>query len=359
LTGICMSDAESCDKDVSYEEIATSYKELCVRSEEVCKALEKQKRTITRLQAEKSELLSTISGLNDEVTLLNSKIEHMRKQVRMMNNVTDMLEEILEVGQKSGKKKGIDFDYQPMNTQKQKPAKDFVPSEGKYDPTMSKLMFQHPKRHQGTKTKTKPQPWICHYYGRKGNIRPFCFKLYGFIAHTSFKASSREDWYFDSGCSRHMTGFEKFLVDIKSYSTSFVTFGDGAKGEIKGVGKLINSGLLKLEDVLLVKGLTANLISISQLCDQGLKVNFTKSECLVTNDKGDVLMKGVRSKDNCYLWVPQEAADLSTCLISKEDEVKLWHQKHGHLNLREMKMIISEEAIRGLPKLKIEEGNIC
>ncbi|MCI86594.1 gag-pol polyprotein, partial [Trifolium medium] len=62
-----------------------------------------------------------------------------------------------------------------------------------------------------------------------------------------------------------MTGVEKFLVDIKSYSTSFVTFGDGAKGETKGVGKLANNGLPKLDNVLLVKGLTANLISISQL----------------------------------------------------------------------------------------------
>ncbi|PNX79393.1 gag-pol polyprotein [Trifolium pratense] len=70
-------------------------------------------------------------------------------------------------------------------------------------------------------------------------------------------------------------------------------------------------------------------------------------------------MKGVRSKDNCYLWVPQEENNLSTCLISKEDEVKLWHQKLGHLHLKGMKKAIAEEAIRGLPKLKIEEGSIC
>jgi hypothetical protein len=33
----------------------------------------------------------------------------------------------------------------------------------------------------------------------------------GLIAHTSLRASSQEDWYFDSGCSRHMTGVEKYL----------------------------------------------------------------------------------------------------------------------------------------------------
>ncbi|MCI14113.1 putative gag-pol polyprotein, partial [Trifolium medium] len=90
-----------------------------------------------------------------------------------------------------------------------------------------------------------------------------------------------------------------------------------------------------------------------------MKVNFTKSECLVTDVKGEVVMKGTRSKDNCYLWVPKENTNLSTCLTSKEDEVKLWHQRLGHLNLRGMKKAITEEAIKRLPKLKIEESNIC
>lgn len=64
-----------------------------------------------------------------------------------------------------------------------------------------------------------------------------------------------------------MTGVKKFLVDIKSYSTSYVTFSDGAKGEIKGVGILACTGLMSLDDVMLVKGMTTNLISVSRLYD--------------------------------------------------------------------------------------------
>jgi len=41
-------------------------------------------------------------------------------------------------------------------------------------------------------------------------------------------------------------------------------------------------------------------------------------------------MKGARSKDNCYVWVPLEEAHMFTCLVSKEEEVKFWHQKLGH-----------------------------
>lgn len=50
------------------------------------------------------------------------------------------------------------------------------------------------------------------------------------VAHTSFRASSREDWYFDGGCSRHMTRVKKYLVDIKSYSSNYVAIGDEANG---------------------------------------------------------------------------------------------------------------------------------
>lgn len=156
-----------------------------------------------------------------------------------------------------------------------------------------------------------------------------------------------------------MSGVNKFLVDIKQHSTSYVTFGDGSKGEIKGIGKLEYAGLPSLDNVLFVKGMIVNMISINKLCDQGLKVNFNKFECLITNQKNEIVMKGARSKDNCYLWTPQETDCFSTCLMTKEDEVNLWHQKLGHLHLKGMKKIWSKEAVKGVPKLKIEEGKIC
>ncbi|CAJ2661891.1 unnamed protein product [Trifolium pratense] len=298
LTGVCTSDTESCDEELTFDELAESYKELCLRSEEVCRISEKQKETISKLQTERIVNLTKISEIGVKCEEGLKTIEEQKAIIA--NLETDKLEQLAEISK-------LNEEVDVTNT--------------------------------------------------KGCAAESCEK--SLIAHTSLRASSKEDWYFDSGCSKHMTGVEKYLMDIKSYATSFVTFGDGAKGEIKGIGRLIDNGLPKLENVLIVKGLTANLISIRQLCDQGMQVNFTKNECLVTNDEGDILMKGVRSKDNCYLWVPLEEANVSTCLLTKEDEVKLWHQKLGHLNLKSMKRAISEEAIRGLPNLQIQEDNIC
>jgi len=156
-----------------------------------------------------------------------------------------------------------------------------------------------------------------------------------------------------------MTRVDKYLEDVRPYATGYVTFGDGAKGKIVGIGNLTKQGFPRLDDVLLVNGLTANLISISQLCDLGLQVNFSKPECHISDEKGEVLMKGTRSKDNCYLRVSQEEAFISTCLLSKEEEIKLWHQRLGHLHLKGMKKALSSEAIRGLSDLKIVESSIC
>ena len=62
-----------------------------------------------------------------------------------------------------------------------------------------------------------------------------------------------------------------------------MSFGDGMKRRVLGKGTLNNDGLLRLNSVLHVKGLKANLISISQLCDQNLFVKFTKNNCKVFN----------------------------------------------------------------------------
>ena len=97
------------------------------------------------------------------------------------------------------------------------------------------------------------------------------------------------------------------------------------KAKIIGKGQLNYPGLSCLTEALLVEGLTANLISISQLYELNLHVNFTCDECVVINEEQDELMKGTRSQDNCYMWSPVKDSQVAKCLLSKADEAKLWH----------------------------------
>ncbi|POO00877.1 hypothetical protein TorRG33x02_035080, partial [Trema orientale] len=85
--------------------------------------------------------------------------------------------------------------------------------------------------------------------------------------HTSLVAYNSENWYFDSSYSRHITGNRSFPTDYHEISNRCVTSGDGKKDQILGVGNLYVQRFPNLKNMLLVEGLEANLISISQICD--------------------------------------------------------------------------------------------
>ena len=58
-----------------------------------------------------------------------------------------------------------------------------------------------------------------------------------------------------------------FFDNVTKCDGDLVTFGDGSTSRVVGKGNIRSQGLPYLSDVLLVKVLKANLISISQLCD--------------------------------------------------------------------------------------------
>jgi hypothetical protein len=79
-----------------------------------------------------------------------------------------------------------------------------------------------------------------------------------------------------------------------------------------------------------VEGLTTNLISISQLCEQGLNAHFSDSECTILKDQ-EVVMKGTKSKDKCCLWTAQNNSPKIACLSVKEEDIKMSHKIVQHL----------------------------
>ena len=66
---------------------------------------------------------------------------------------------------------------------------------------------------------------------------------------------------------------------------------------------------------------------------------------MITNKENEVIMKGVRSKDNCYMWSSQETEYSSMCTLAKEEEVKIWHQRLGHPNSSFLKVLSSKNVL--------------
>jgi hypothetical protein len=178
LTSVYASDDDSSGDELTFDELTASYKELCVKSAEVCIQGEKQKKLIKELEAEKKKHLTVIDGLNGEITLLTSKLDQMTKSIRMLNKGTDTLEEILKVGQKSGTMSGLGFVKKSSAELKRSKA------EVQKIKQKSQPMSQHQGNRRINHQKKKFQRWRCHYCGRFGHIKPFCYRLHGYPNQT-------------------------------------------------------------------------------------------------------------------------------------------------------------------------------
>ncbi|GKC86877.1 putative ribonuclease H-like domain-containing protein, partial [Tanacetum coccineum] len=128
--------------------------------------------------------------------------------------------------------------------------------------------------------------------------------------------------YWDSGCSRHMTGNISYLSEYEPYDGGYVSFGHGG-GKITGKG-IIKTGKLEFKNVYFMKELKYNLFSVSQNCDNKNSVLFTDSECIMLgkdfklNNDTHVLLRTPR-QHNMYSIdlnniVPHKNL---TCLVAK------------------------------------------
>lgn len=97
-----------------------------------------------------------------------------------------------------------------------------------------------------------------------------------------------------------MTGNPEIMKDIIYKDGGLVNFGDNSKGYVIGIVNVNNSKTSTISNVLLVKYLKHNMLSISQLCDKGFKINFEKDKCHIEDNKSNIIFEGIR-KRNVYI----------------------------------------------------------
>ena len=79
----------------------------------------------------------------------------------------------------------------------------------------------------------------------------------------------------DSDCSRHMTGNDKWFSSLTPMrSNEYIVFGDNGRGKVHGLRAIRVSDRFTLREVALVSNLGFNLLSVSQLLDEGFEVRF-------------------------------------------------------------------------------------
>ncbi|XP_075075485.1 uncharacterized protein LOC142162738 [Nicotiana tabacum] len=160
---------------------------------------------------------------------------------------------------------------------------------------------------------TVPDNWLCTHCETNGHFKENCQarvkslqKNKAFAEKGIVKGSSQQ-WYMDNGCSKHMTGNTMNFILLKVIQGESVSFGNGKKGYILGVGRIGKPLTHSIENVYYVNCLNGDL----------------------------------------------------SCLKAVDDDVELWRRRLGHASFSLLNKLIQKDLVRGLPMSKFKEQKVC
>jgi hypothetical protein len=150
---------------------------------------------------------------------------------------------------------------------------------------------------------------------------------------------------------------DRFLILRKERDGS-VSFGNDDSAKIIGKSTVrIGNKNTKPENVLLVEYMKHNLLSVSQMCDQGYKVTFDSQKCEIRKDGlGKLIATTAITSSNIY--VLSEIGN-EKCCLEKEDESWLWHRRMGHIHFDNLVKVNRREAVREMPWITKPTNALC
>ncbi|GJZ70801.1 retrovirus-related pol polyprotein from transposon TNT 1-94 [Tanacetum coccineum] len=167
-------------------------------------------------------------------------------------------------------------------------------------------------------------------------------------------------WCVDSGCSKHMTGNLKLLINFVWKFLGTIHFRNDHIVVILGDGDL-QWGNILITRVYIMEGLGHNLFSVSQFCDSDLEVAFRRNKCFVKNLEGVNLLKGNRTTNLYTINLYEMTSASPSCLMARATSTKswLWHQCLSHLNFDTINDLAKNDLVTGLSKFKYLKKHLC
>nr|GEZ71274.1 retrovirus-related Pol polyprotein from transposon TNT 1-94 [Tanacetum cinerariifolium] len=167
-------------------------------------------------------------------------------------------------------------------------------------------------------------------------------------------------WCVDSGCSKHMTGNIKLLINFVWKFLGTVRFGNDHIAAILGYGDL-KWGNIIITRVYFIEGLGHNLFSVGQFCDADLEVAFRRNTCFIRDLDIVDLLKGNRSTSLYTINLYDMASASPICLMARATPTKswLWHQRLSYLNFDTINDLAKNDLVSGLPKFTYAKEHLC
>jgi hypothetical protein len=127
-----------------------------------------------------------------------------------------------------------------------------------------------------------------------------------------------------------------------------------------GLGKVVISQNVTVEDVMLVETLSYNLLSIAQLADMGFATFFDVGIVVLLWSKSLKVAFVGHVKNGLYVIdFSKKVTKAATCLMAKVDMGWLWNRRLGHVNMRTLQSLYKGNHILGLTVLTFAKDRVC
>jgi hypothetical protein len=159
-----------------------------------------------------------------------------------------------------------------------------------------------------------------------------------------------------------MSGSKELVKELRTGSSSAgnVTYGDSSRSKVLGLGKVVISQNVTMEDVMLIETLSYNLLSIAQLADMGFATFFDVGIVVLLWSKSlKVAFVGHVENDLYVIDFSEKVTKAATCLMAKVDVGWLWHRRLGHVNMRTLQSLYKGNHILGLTDLTFAKDHVC
>ncbi|MCO5592039.1 hypothetical protein L7F22_046033 [Adiantum nelumboides] len=195
---------------------------------------------------------------------------------------------------------------------------------------------------------------------------------YAFLVCLDFYAYSVDEtqmiWYFDSGASRHITSRKDLFCSLDAAPAGkTVTCANNASYPIKGVGKIlitISDGLdLCLPYVLYVPRIKKNLLSVSSLAKNGLRVIFEDDICIVRDRENGYSLITTGTLENGLFVLDCYEKQIQACIAEIKtqamQDAELWHARFGHVGYGSLMTLQRHNMVHDLSLLEMPPRHVC
>ncbi|CAI5947341.1 unnamed protein product [Closterium sp. NIES-64] len=157
-------------------------------------------------------------------------------------------------------------------------------------------------------------------------------------------------WLLDTGATQHMTPHAELLEDVWADAPiKRVVFGNQDSLEVEGRGTLriaVDGGPMTINNVLVVPGLGANLLSVSQLTTKGMRVNIEGAVMTLSTSSGRFIGKAHQDGGLFKLVATPNLASAHAAVA--KPSLEMWHNRYGHLSASTIRAMATQGVVHGI-----------